>query len=182
MIRQCELLYEQLLQLLELCRKQNAPTDRYIQCGFLATQNILSQLNELSENYIFIDEDEEIKYFKYLLPKFRGWEEFHALVYSGESLAKSSNDAVQSWLEEQQLTEKYFVKYQSLYDYFSNGKSDLDKTYFLKRNNLLLQEYSGKQITTTHSALFAKFTGREKYLEYIAGKLKGYINDAAEDR
>jgi sugar/nucleoside kinase (ribokinase family) len=182
MIRQCELLYEQLLQLLELCKKQNVTTDRYIQCGFLATQNILTQLQQLTENHIFVDEDEEIRYFKYILPKFRGWEEFHALVYTGESLAGSSNDPIQSWQDEQELTEKYFIKYQSLYDYFVNDKNDLDRIYFLKKNNLLLQEYSGKQVVTTHSALFAKFTGRKKYLEYIAGKLKGDINDAAEDR
>lgn len=182
MIRQCELLYEQLLMLLEQCRKQNPPTDRYIQCGFLATQQMLGKLNELAENHIFTDDNEEISFFKYILPKFKGWEEFHALVYSGESLAKLSADLILSWQDELLHTEKYFIKHQLLYDYFSNGNTELDKTYFLEKNTLLLQEHSGKQVTTTYSALFAKFIGRLKYLEYIDGKLKGYLNDATEGR
>lgn len=171
MIRKCELLYEQLLQMIDNCQKEHNTTQQCIECGFLAVQKAISDLTDLVIISDFSDEDEEITFFKLLLPKFKGWEEYHALVYSGELVSASSPNPSAFWMEELQMTDNYFRKYQSMYNYYREGRSELDKTYFLRKNNLSLDKPTDDELSTMHSTLIGKFLAREKYMEYIGKKL-----------
>jgi hypothetical protein len=168
MIAQCELHYEELLRLLDQCESGRTAPDVYIECCFLAAQNKLSQVNSLARNYVFENDVEEIHFFKYYFPKFRGWVEYFALLYAGGLVAASAVDEREFWKEEETITRNYFLKYQSLYNYYLSGSSNLDKTYFIRKNNLSSPDnYSDEYIATMHSILFAKFIAREKYLGYV---------------
>lgn len=171
MIRKCQLLYEQLLKMIDNCKKEHTTSQQRIECGFLAVQKTIAKLTDLVLHKEFSGEEEEIGFFKHMLPKFKGWEEYYALVYSGELVSSSSPNPSAFWTEELQMTENYFSKYQSMYNYYREGRSELDKTYFLRKSNLSLDKPAEDELSTMHSTLIGKFIAREKYMEYIRKKL-----------
>jgi len=173
MMPQCELLYGQLIKLINACEHSHSEFNRMIECAFLNTQRILVQLNELVKDYVFTNDREQIEFYKHIQPRFRSWEEYYALIYAAQTALGLAENAAEFWIEEKSLLEKYFTKHHHFYRYISDGLCDQDERYFvIHAEPAPACEAGAAEGRRYYSRLVAKFIARERYAIFIDERLR----------
>ncbi|MBS1525330.1 MAG: RteC domain-containing protein [Bacteroidetes bacterium] len=126
----------------------------------------------------FEDQAEEIRFFKYGMPKFLA-ERIYALeVYTVEAHKPLSDELLLKAYYESELRviKRFFDQHRFLYQYYLLDGSELDETYFLRGGEpslLFLPDVRDfdPSVSVAGGYLFAKFIALERLQEYLIGRL-----------
>src|ERR1700737_4043632 len=99
-----------------------------------AIMDALDKLKELIKQQGFIDEEEEIFFYKHLKPKFHALYIYHVTVFNVESdkPVGSTKARLKYFRSELRRIDNYFYHNLELYKYYHSGKVHLDKEYFTR--------------------------------------------------
>ena len=178
--------YEKMLAEMEQCNQRFPAEKEQIECCFQSCERNWNTLQQLLDTFRFDSEQEEIWFFKEIKPRFTALLEYYTLVYKANLFLPDSNedDIHNFWKKELRFTARFFADNQAFYDYYKAGHTDLDELYFVRANNDPTQVLPNKTYninplaTTTHDHLIASFIAREKYEQYVRGKIGGLPSEA----
>jgi hypothetical protein len=132
MKQEWDLLYESLLQDLELCRLKKLDFKTEVECCFQISRNYWSKIEPEIGNYHFLSRRDEIEFYKEVKPLFKSSIEYYNLLYQAELFkpTKDSGELRTFWLREVQRLNKFIQEHSKIYDYFKSGATDRDEEYF----------------------------------------------------
>lgn len=140
------------------------------------------------EFYQFINDEEEIQFFKTIKPKFTGYIEYLMLVNHGLLfIPTESNDAQQIyWQYEVERMGRFKDRNKAFVEYYESGSTQNDRKYFLPVNGELSHQFSRiydlhGDFVTSHDHLVASLFAEKKYHEFAKKKLneslKNYLKN-----
>jgi hypothetical protein len=148
-----------------------------------AKLDVIAKANETLKQYIainpFIDQQDEINYFKYEKPLFNCEQFLAQRMFQIETKRKqlSQETEVRSYFEQELgFTRHYFAQHQFLYQYFQLEATELDSLLFIRNaetSPVILPEAPDldPRFSTKGDYLFAKFIACERLQEYLTGEL-----------
>lgn len=174
-------LYEKMLAEMEHCSQRYATEKEQIECCFQSCERNWNSLQLLLDTYKFSNEQEEIWFFKVIKPRFTALLEYYTLVYKATLFLPDSDSGEihNFWQKELRFTARFFAENESFYQYYKAGQTEMDELYFVRANNdpTHIPTHKAYNIsplaTTTHDHLIASFIAREKYEQYVKGKISG---------
>ncbi len=159
-MRQCQQLYDTMLQDTGLTGSRPSYSPGWVEHGFRISAQAARQLQKILDTYTFTNGQEEHWFFKTLQPQFTGLVEYFRLIYTAELFVSvDPAKGTEYWNRELGKTWQFLMKYESFYLGYKKGQVPNDPAY----NNDLL----------SYSNLAAMIVAREKYMEYIQQKLVG---------
>jgi hypothetical protein len=131
-----------------------------------------------------INQQEEVRFFKYIKPRFFSQIIYHLKVYNLESRRPvGSYEMIKVYLsEELSNIHSFYQQHLELYQYYRTGKSYLDEFYFVRgkqKLNLILDSYffdTDPEFTTSHDYKISRIMANERLLEYINESLERLEN------
>lgn len=99
------------------------------------------KLKDLIRGTAFENDEEEIEFFKTIKPSITSSIEYYVLLSEallfvpGNRPTDSKEHVISFWHEQHKRCQRFFKKNQLMLQYYENGDTSLDDTYFLRRNN-----------------------------------------------
>lgn len=163
MKNQCLQMYENMIAEIGLRRSHTSTNSQWIEDCFQVSLKACNHLQELADTYPFADIQEEIWFYKVMKPQFAGQMEYFTLLYMVEVFApEDMSQRINYWNHELKKSRDFFSKHESFYQYYKQGHTDLDPTWFVR--------------ASTYSDLAATIIAREKYLDYLKAKISDSSN------
>lgn len=146
--------------------------------SYTAVQQSLQKVKEFINSYTFYDQEEEIRFFKVLKPRFLKqliyyWKIFHLEAEKPQR----DKEGLMAWYKQKiERINQFFQASHSFYIYYRLLRSDKDERYFTRGADgyEILPEYSleiDKQFCTVHSLRLAKLQAYEMLNEYLLSEL-----------
>lgn len=137
--------------------------------------NVLFQLKELIRQQGFVDEREEIQFYKQIKPKFHALYIYHATVFSVESDRPlgSKKAARRYFHNELRRIDNFFYHNADLYKYYRSGKTHLDKEYFTRGQGFngfvidIVTPIIDREFCTLHSIKIAFLIAYQQLRQYF---------------
>jgi hypothetical protein len=130
--------------------------------------------------YQFLNDEEEIWFFKIIKPKFTALIEYYTLVYHAELFMPSlkEDDTHTFWKKEKEKIKKFYRQHTEFCEYYKSGDTSMDYIYFLKKNaedckhcfNKLYDTDSS--MATTHGNTVSALMAYDMYDAYIMQQVK----------
>ncbi|KRT17763.1 hypothetical protein ASU31_00245 [Pedobacter ginsenosidimutans] len=131
----------------------------------------------------FINEDEEIYFFKYLKPRFYMLYVYEVELYNLISGIPIGTDEMvwNYYLSELSALNRFFSQHNFIYNYYAREEKGMDDSFFLRRNldvlnpdvaSSILPGITDDGFTTNQDYNFSKFKALEKLRDYILGRIR----------
>src|SRR5947209_1480977 len=178
--------YSQLLRYLmqidlQGAQNQNAEPVRRILNYYEIADRYWIILSEKLATYKFQCHQEEINFFKEIKPLFTSEVEFASLVYQLESFTHLTEMEHLSFLKkERSRFGRFKEKNKEFYQYYKEGRTDLDEIYFLRAHNMLNYFLHTRpydliiSCCTSHDHLISTLLALEKYEAYLSKEYNDY--------
>lgn len=174
--QQCGRLYKRILQQLACYESTATDEKKWIEWGFSITTKAWLSIQETVDGYQFTDQQEEIRFYKTLKPKFIALMDFFTLLY--RSVLFQPEDAPgkkEYWKSELTTCKNFLVKHKTFCRYYQEGNTTMDSIYFVQQNNQQplifgVNENKGK-VTRSYSHLLARVISIKNYQRYVSKKL-----------
>lgn len=160
-------------------RQLDNPLER-VNKAISAIENTVLDLNHYLEDHQFINQQEEIEFFKNLKPEILALkiEEVYRYHLSLNKPIGTTENQLKYFEDELHALQTFFRMNAYHYQYFKNNLSELDNLYFLRNAGPLtvpLAEISDidAEFSTPMTFLFAKFIAYEHIQYYILEKIAG---------
>lgn len=156
-------MYENMITEIGLRRSHTSTNSQWIEDCFQVSLKACTHLQELADKNPFADIQDEIWFYKVMKPQFAGQMEYFTLLYMAEVFApEDSSQRINYWNHELKRSRDFFSKHESFYQYYKQGHTELDPTWFVR--------------SSSYSDLAATIIAREKYLDYLKGKIRESSN------
>ncbi len=129
----------------------------------------------------FVNTEEEIKFFKYIKPRFTSEVEYYSLLYHAELFRKDIHDEIdleKFWVREHQRLLRFILENETFYNYYKEGKTCSDEDFFIRQNSDLSNFPKAKvydleeKATTSHDPLVTMILALERYMKFIEEEMK----------
>jgi RteC protein len=178
-------LFENLLHDSDHIRKQRwiPETERTESC-FRCCQEYWELVKEMLARSEFLDDREEVKFFKYIKPRFTGQLEYYTLVYHYLLFCSEIGSVGRVELTNNELRKIGLFRYvhAEFINYMASATTDRDAWYFLRRNASSEKTSPFNKIFDTDMAsssskdwVLTQLTGYGLYAEYMKAKLDGSL-------
>jgi hypothetical protein len=158
MKNECLQLYQEMLNETGIKDPRQSYFPKWVEHHFRVCVVANMRLQKMIENYSFADEQEERWFFKTLKPQFSGLVEYFTLVYTAELfIPEDPARRMEYWNRELGKTWKFLMKHEEFYLAYKRG--------------LTQETPDDKRTSGSYGNLAAMIIAREKYMEYIQGKL-----------
>ncbi|WP_259065083.1 RteC domain-containing protein [Mucilaginibacter sp. X4EP1] len=139
----------------------------------------LNQLRKFIKENGFVNDQEEIKCFKAIYPKF-----YSLYIYLSEEFNITTNVPIGTqqmirdyYLQEIALIKRHFNQNQFSYQYYLNDETALDEDYFLRKNFVPFRRGfviipSDDEFTTNEGYSFARFKAYEMLQEFLIKRIR----------
>ncbi|EOZ98916.1 hypothetical protein A33Q_0899 [Indibacter alkaliphilus LW1] len=182
-------LWSQLQEKLDEIPKNGGNKLQHLQLCFEQTELTIAKLKEFVLKYEFNDEEEEIRFFKEIKPKFESTLFYYAEVFTVESDRPIAGKKVQKQylLKKQEIVYQFLKSQQHLHNYIKLNRSDSDGQYFLRKNFNHEKRPNGicssldERFSTVHSYLVSKIKAYIEVNSYLQKEIKFLGRATAED-
>jgi hypothetical protein len=179
--QQCVRLYIRIVRQLACYGSTDTDEKKWIEWGFSITTKAWLSVQEMLDNYQFVDQQEEINFYKTLKPKFIGLMDFFTLLYrSALFQPEDTSDKKEYWKSELTTCKNFLLKHKTFCRYYEQGNTTMDHVYFVQQNNQYPFIFGINEnqwhATTSYSQLLARVISIQKYQRYVTKKLN---NEAA---
>jgi hypothetical protein len=174
--QQCGRLYKKMIQ--QLAGYETMATDekKWIEWGFGIATKTWFRIQEDVESYLFVDLEEEIRFYKTLKPKFISLMDYFTLLYKSVLFQpEDSPGKKEYWKNELDICKNFLSSHSGFCRYYEQGNTGMDHIYFVQHNNqqpLILGTNENKgHVITSYSHLLAQIISVKKYKRYIQQKM-----------
>jgi len=130
--------------------------------------------------FVFGSKDEEIKFYKYIKPKFTSYIEYFILLNHGLLFIPNERDETLRvyWEHEAKRLNRFIERNFAFVEYFKSENNEHDHQYFLSDNYDLANYIVSRpydvdgEFMSSHDHLVASLLAEEMYHEYVVKKLK----------
>lgn len=137
--------------------------------------HVLFQLKELIRQQGFVDEQEEIQFYKHIKPQFHALYIYHATVFNVESDRPlgSKKASKRYFHNELRRIDNFFYHNAELYKYYRSGKTHLDKEYFTRGQGFsgfvidIVTPIIDREFCTLHSVKIAFLIAYQQLRQYF---------------
>ncbi|MBA4167367.1 MAG: RteC domain-containing protein [Chitinophagaceae bacterium] len=157
-------LYEKLeIGIVEI-EKNNPDPRKQIEACFHLCENIRRLVDKTIGEKDFQNDEEEIRFFRTIKPRFTSLVEFYSILYRAELFIPDARpDQIEFWNYELQRAQLFLTRHASLLEYLRSDDTYDDKKFFLRS--------SPEKISAVQDEQIAKLLAREKYVDYIITKI-----------
>lgn len=161
----CIQLYDEMLESIKACSKENTTEEERIQTCFEIAGSYKEQINDAVRNHHFTDSADEIFFFKQVKPLFQAEVEFYTYCYHIVLFKTKELEADKKELElfyKRQLVkrEKLRKDHPVFYDYVENGKTSADLQWFTRgiksKDSSMFDHLMGKYLAIEKFELYLK--------------------------
>ncbi|SFT96263.1 RteC protein [Algoriphagus locisalis] len=151
-----------------------------IESSFYLVDKTIQELKEDIKELEFLDEEEEIEFFKVYMTEFLSRSHFFSELFHIESersgMVNQSDDFFYS--DKMAEVKKYFQRYAALNNYLMMGKSYLDRVYFLRGSEApliypdLFRHTIDSTFCTVYTLHFARLKAMGKLMNFLSAKVR----------
>ena len=173
MIKRCEKLYQDLLDELRHCREKDLPFLSETEYCFHLAEKYHRIIRQELAGYDFLNQEEEIHFFKVIKPKFVAETEYASLLnFAGNFSPPDSfiEDLAQFWFRQIERLGKFKEKHKEFYTYYLAGHTNLDAVYFT-RLSPEDENYAFDKTRSNYDLLAGQLLARERYAIYAIEQL-----------
>lgn len=165
----CIQFYDEMLDEIKACKKENINEEERIQNCFEISGNYKEKINEAVRNHDFTCSAEEIYFFKHVKPLFQAELEFYTYCYHIVLFKTKEIEADKKELENfynRQLVkkEKLRKEHPVFCEYVEEAKTYVDQQWFTRRLN--------SRDSSLFDNLMGKYLAIEKFEDYLKGVMK----------
>jgi len=176
----CNLLHSEMIAIIDRYWSTELPEQHKVESTFSLAEGYWKTVRNELKDYLFVNTDEEIHFYKNVKPKFTSYIEYSIILYQALSFAPAdSNEFLATfWEGEEKRLDRFVEKHSEFVKYYNSGCTYRDLQYFLPANdNLVRLKVSkpydlGSEYKTSHDHLVAGFLAQLMYHEYVLKKLK----------
>lgn len=176
LLQQCRLTYKKIQQEIQSHESQSFDEMKLIEWGFGATMQAWLSIEKITDGYQFMNQQEEICFYKSQKPRFTGLIDYFTLLYKSVLFQPEDYTERESyWRSELNTCLEFISKFKIACLDYKQQQSDTD-IYFLQHNNQQpLLFGSNVSIFNFNSASYSCLLGRlialKKYKKYIQEKI-----------
>ncbi len=172
-------LYSEMLEQLEKINGSMHDSVGKLSVSLSLIRQTMISLREFIKVNSFIDEEQEIKFFKYVKPRFAAWQTYYIELHNIISSTPIGTDQMikDYYINEIAITDRFFKINAFYFQYYLKDEHSKDRIYFLRRNRT--QFPPGSEIIVIESDfsteldyLFSKFRAYEMLRDYIIKRVK----------
>lgn len=166
MTQRCEELYARLLDEIKASREKTMCVKSHIEECFLICNHYKAVVRHELSSYIFETLDEEVNFFRNIMPLFNSEAEFYSLYYHAELFKAEVTDPVRLqyfWERESIRLEKFITENREFYAYYRSGCTEKDAFFFARDYSM-----SGyNPVQTRYDPMVSMLMGLQRYHEYV---------------
>jgi len=153
-------------------------------------QDVMSELKSFTVGYKFLNDDEEIYFFKYLKPQIVSKLIYYNTIYNIELKRPTGSDDVQMqfYVSELDFLTAFFNQNLTFYQYYRTNACYLDDKYFIRGKpdiHLIIDNVffdSDPQFSTSYDFKVAKVLANELLKIHLTNRVKELTNDGLRKR
>ncbi|MGF7028569.1 RteC domain-containing protein [Sphingobacterium sp. HSC-15S19] len=145
----------------------------------------LISLKERNRMQPFIDDDQEIRFFKYTKPRFYAWQVYYLELHNIISSVPIGTDEVikNYYINEIAIIDRFFKIHAFHYQYYLKNESCKDQIFFLRRHRSLFPpsvelNAIDPEFSTELDHLFGRFRANEMLRDFLIRKVKLLIQES----
>ncbi len=176
LLQQCQLAYKRIQLEIQSHESQSPDEMKWIEWGFAATMQAWLNIEKITHDYQFMDQQEEVSFYKSQKPRFTGLIDYFTLLYKSvlfqpEDYTKRGN----YWKRELNTCLECMSKFKEACQNYKQQQAGTD-IYFLKHNNQQPLLF-GSNVSifdfnsTSYSCLLGRLVALKKYKKYIQEKI-----------
>lgn len=176
LVQQCQLTYKTIQQEIENHASQSSDEMKWIEWGFGVTMQAWLNIDKMTVGYQFMNQKEEVYFYKTLKPRFTGLIDYFAILY--KSVLFEPEDYTKRmayWRSELDTSLEIISRFKTACLHYNQQQPDTD-IYFLQHNNQqpLLFGINVSQIdlnNTSYSCLLGRLIAMQKYKKFMQEKI-----------
>jgi RteC protein len=174
--KQCRLIYKSLQQEIQGCQSELSDEVKWIEKGFGITMQAWLNIEKITDGYRFIDQQEEVYFYKTLKPRFTGLIDYFILLY--KSVLFQPDDYTEKeayWRSERKSCSELISRFKTACLHYEQQQPDTD-IYFLQHNNQQPLIYginvSHFDLTSiSYGYLLGRLIAMKKYKKFMQKKI-----------
>lgn len=180
LLQQCRLIYKTVEQKIQSAESQSAEELKWIEWGFGITMQAWLNIEKLTVGYQFMNQQEEVCFYKSQKPRFTGLIDYLSLLY--KSVLFQPEDYMKRyayWRSELNTCNEVISRFKIACVNYEQQQPDTD-IYFLQNNNqqplvfgINVSHFNFN--STSYSCLLGRLIALKKYKKYIEEKIYNEI-------
>ena len=181
LLQQCRLTYKRIQQEIQSHESQSPDEMKWIELGFGASMQAWLNIEKITNGYQFINQQEEVCFYKNQKPRFTGLIDYYTLLYKSVLFQPEDyTKRVEYWNNELNTSIAFISKVKKACLNYKQQQADTD-TYFLKHNNQQPLLFGSNASvfdfnSTSFSCLLGRLVALKKYKKYIQEKIYSEIS------
>ena len=182
-------LYQQMKADLEDLKGGTIPKSQMLKDAILIVQKYLDELKVLVNANPFLDEEEEIWFFKIEKPRFYRWLIFYTELFAIDNTKPmiGEEELKEHYNDQMRYINRFFRSHEFHYQYFRMDGEELDRLYFLRgatsdKLDMNLVPRVDPSFGTGHEYLFSNFKAYEMLQRYLSKQLTFGIDGHIENK
>ena len=176
LLKQCNRIYKTMQQEMQGCQSELSDEVKWIEKGFGITMQAWLNIEKITDGYQFMNQQEEVYFYKTLKPRFTGLIDYYKLIYKSVLFQPDdSKKRAAYWRSELKNCNKLISRYKTACLYFEQQQPDSD-IYFLQHNNQQplifgIDVNQFKLTNTSYSYLLGSLIAMKKYKKFMQEKV-----------
>jgi hypothetical protein len=167
-----------LLSDLITCWQRPQPEKILLESAFLITQKHCENLKQTCWEHKFINDKEEIFFFRKIHPQFAGRMMYYSIMYESIlSCPCCAHDAKTFWVKELDRYDRFCDRHKAVVEYLDQNRAEEDELYFLRRTGdriIYVHEkvpFMCAEETTLWSTSAAMYFAEKSYHQFVLSKI-----------
>lgn len=176
LLKQCKLIYQAMQQEMQGCQFQQFDEMKWIEKGFCITMKAWLNIEKITAGYRFMNQQEEVYFYKTLKPRFTGLIDYFKLSYKSVLFQPDDSTKIEAfWRSELKNCNKLMARIKTACRRFEQQQPDTD-IYFLRQNNqqplnLVIDVNNFKFTSIPYGYLLGLQIAVKKYKKFLQEKI-----------
>ena len=179
LLQQCRLIYETMLQEIQDCKSQLSDEAKWIERGFGITMQAWLNIEKITNDYLFINQQEEVCFYKTQKPRFTGLIDYFILLYKSVLFQPDDYSKREAyWRSELKNCNELIFRFKKACLNYEQQQPDAD-IYFLQQNNQQplifgINVSHFEFASTSYAYLLGRLIAMKKYKKFMQEKIRNY--------
>jgi hypothetical protein len=181
LLQQCRLIYKTMQQEIQDCKSQLADEEKWIERGFAITMKAWLSIEKITNDYRFMNQQEEVCFYKTEKPRFTGSIDYFILLYKSVLFQPDDyTNREEYWKSELKNCSELISRFKTTCLNYEQQQPDT-AVHFLQHNNQqpLIFGINVTQFTSTsYGYLLGRLIAMKKYKKFMQEKISNTALDS----